>query len=83
MLTAPDRPGYYWARLVRPQGTPAGEDWRSVDWEIVHVVVNIFGVDAAHFGRFGVFVPGVGSMQHVQALAWGPRILEAPPFAAP
>ncbi|BAT61496.1 hypothetical protein GJW-30_1_04053 [Variibacter gotjawalensis] len=74
----PDEPGYYWAKLIKPSGMPKQDDWRSIDWEIVHVVMN----DArgqSPSERFAVFIPGVAPMQQIDDLEWGPRIAEHPP----
>ncbi len=67
---APDRTGFFWAKLVRPSRMPAGEDWESVDWEVVEVMENGGEGDE----RFGVFVPGVQPMQWIPDFIWGPEV---------
>ncbi|NIK47854.1 hypothetical protein [Variibacter gotjawalensis] len=75
----PDQAGYYWAKVIKPEGMRKGEDWRSIDWEIVQVVVNDLSERSTPFDRFGVFVPGIGTMQRVSRLQWGPRVDAIPP----
>lgn len=75
-FATPTTEGFYWAKLVHPSrmppGVPPGEDWESIDWEVVEVIIN--GGDEADDEYLGVFVGGIGVMQWVPDFVWGPRI---------
>jgi len=73
----PSRPGFFWAKLIHPSRMPEGEDWRSVNWEVVDVFEN--GGDPAGPQFLGVFVPGVAVMQWVPDFVWGPRLADFNP----
>lgn len=76
----PDREGHYWAKLVHPTKMPAGNDWRSLDWEVVFVVHN--GGDNPN-EEWGVLVTGVGPMQWLVDCVWGPRVDMPPELGKP
>lgn len=70
----PTQPGHYWAKLITPTRMPVGDDWRSVDWEVVQVFIN----DGPGFENdpeyFGVAVPGIGPSQWLPDFVWGPPV---------
>lgn len=66
----PTNPGFYWAKLVHPHSMPEGEDWKSVDWEVVEIIDNNGDGDE----RLGVFVGGVSPMQWIEDFVWGPQV---------
>lgn len=66
----PNRPGFWWAKLVHPSRMPEGEDWASADWEPVQVVDNYGEGDEA----LGVSFPGIEPMQWIPDCIWGPEI---------
>jgi hypothetical protein len=70
-MKIPNREGFFWAKLVTPTRMPIGEDWRSLNWEVVEVIFN--GGDADD-EEFGVLVPGVSPMQWQKDFIWGPQI---------
>lgn len=78
VIKEPDAVGYYWAKLVSPRKEPAGEEWASTSWEIVHVDENYGDGDDA----WRVYVPGIGPGQLIDAFQWGPRIADTPPACA-
>lgn len=65
----PNRPGFWWAKLVHPSRMPEGEDWASRDWEPVEVFDNGEGDEA-----LGVFFPGIEPVQWIPDCIWGPEI---------
>ena len=69
----PDHEGHWWAKLVHPTRMPEGEDWASVDWEVVQVFDN--NGPPGDPEEFGVHVPGVRYVQWVQDFVWGPEVL--------
>lgn len=85
----PDKPGYYWAKLMTPsagriygipefsQGIhlPANNDDKSTGWEIVEVWDNNGEGDET----FGVSVPGVYATQWIPDFFWGPVVNDRPP----
>lgn len=66
------KPGHYWAKLITPTRMPVGEDWASVDWEIVQVWDN--NGPPGDPEEFGVHVPGVSVTQWPKDLVFGPRV---------
>jgi hypothetical protein len=70
----PTGEGFYWAKLIHPTRMPEGEDWKSIDWEVVEVIIN--GGDEDDDDYLGVFVGGVGPMQCVEDFVWGPYVLK-------
>lgn len=70
---SPSNPGHYWAKLVHPSRMPEGEDWASVDWEVVQVFENCIDRDDPEY--LGVHVPGVKFAQWVPDFLWGPAVL--------
>ncbi len=66
----PDHEGFFWAKLIHPSKMPAGEDWASLDWEVVQVVDNNGEGDEA----FGVVVGGISPFQWIPDFYWGPEI---------
>lgn len=81
---APTAPGHYWAKLVHPvaylvdqlllarapAGMPEGEDWQSVDFEVVQVWDN----NGEGNQKWGVSVPGIDVTQWVEDFVWGPKV---------
>lgn len=67
----PDREGFFWAKLVHPSGMPEGEEWQSVDWEVVQVFDNNGEGDE----RWGVSVPGISPMQCILDFIWGMEVM--------
>ncbi len=76
---APIKPGWYWAKLIHPTRMPEGEDWNSVDWEVVHVDRNSSGplceadVEAGE-QEFSVLVTGIQPAQWVPDFVWGSEV---------
>lgn len=71
MTNPPTEPGYFWAKLVTPYyGGEAGEDWKSLDWEIVEVYDNNGSGDE----QFAVHVFGVPYSQWLPSFVWGPKV---------
>jgi hypothetical protein len=70
MASVPNKQGHFWAKLIHPSGMPAGEDWKSVDWEVVQVTDNNGEGDE----EFSVLVPGIGPPQWLPDFVWGPAI---------
>ncbi|WP_299558653.1 DNA translocase FtsK [uncultured Sulfitobacter sp.] len=71
----PRETGYYWAKLIHPHNEPAGEDWRSSDWEIVQVDENYGeGED-----EFRVYMLGIEVGQLVNGFIWGPAVTDKTP----
>lgn len=68
---APTRPGFYWAKLVHPSRMPDGEDWASIDWEVVSVNDN----NGEGRERFSVSVPGIEPAQWIPDFVWGPEVV--------
>jgi hypothetical protein len=66
----PSAEGHYWAKLVRPHGMPEGEDWASVDYEIVQVSDNNGEGD----DKWRVYVAGIEQGQLLDGFIWGPRV---------
>jgi hypothetical protein len=69
----PKREGWFWAKLVHPTRMPPGEDWASVDWEIVQVIENSLDDDSDE--KWGVSVTGVSPLQWPQDFVWGPEVV--------
>lgn len=69
----PDHEGHWWAKLIHPSRMPEGEDWKSLNWEVVQVVDNNGEVDE----KWSVLVPGIEPCQWLPDFVWGPEI---PPF---
>ncbi len=67
---APTAPGHYWAnwnaRLVHPKG----EEWASLDFEVVQVWDN----NGEGNEKWGVSVPGIEPTQWIEDFVWGPRV---------
>lgn len=76
-MTTPTKPGWYWAKLVRPTNMPEGEDWASSDWEIVEVYENC--LDETDDEYLAVFVGGIGPSQWLKDFEWGPEVKDKPP----
>lgn len=70
----PQKPGFYWAKLVHPANMPEGEDWKSSDWEVVEVIENC--IDETDPEYLGVFVPGISPMQWRPDFIWGPEVIK-------
>ena len=75
----PDHEGWFWAKLVHPRRMPEGEDWKSVDWEVVQVDRNSLGglceADReAGEEEFSALVVGVTPSQSLQDFVWGPEV---------
>lgn len=68
----PNREGFFWAKLVTVNDEPKGEDWASLDWEVVQVCDNNGEGDEA----FYVNVPGVPKLQWPKNLVWGPEVFK-------
>ena len=66
----PSAEGHYWAKLVHPHGMPEGEDWASVDYEIVQVSDNNGEGD----DKWRVYVAGIEQGQLLDGFIWGPRV---------
>lgn len=71
---APNKEGYFWAKLVHPSGMPDTEDWASSDWEVVNVHDNNGEGDE----EWGVFVPGITKTQWLPDFIWGPEVIRPP-----
>ena len=71
----PDHEGHWWAKLIHPREMPAGEDWKSCDWEVVQAIDNNGEGDEAWL----VFVPGIGVGQWVPDFVWGPEVPQFKP----
>lgn len=74
-MTVPLQPGYYWARLVSPDygdHQERGEDWASVEWEIVELWDNNGAAGSGE--EFAVAVPGIPVTQWPRNLEWGPPV---------
>lgn len=71
--TTPDREGHWWAKL-KLADQPDGEEWNSVDWEVVQVNDNNGEGDET----FMVSVPGVPRAQRLDAFVWGPPVARPP-----
>lgn len=70
----PTKEGFYWAKLVHPSRMPEGESWKSVDWEVVEVIINC--IDPEDDEHLGVFVGGVSPIQWVEDFVWGPEVVK-------
>jgi hypothetical protein len=70
----PEKPGHYWAKLVHPSGMPDGEEWKSLDWEVVQIDINDYGGKVGDKCYLGIHVPGIAATQWVEDFIWGPRI---------
>lgn len=70
----PTRPGHYWAKLIHPSRMPEGEDWHSVDWEVVQVGINDPGGKLGEPEYLSVLVPGIEPCQWVEDIVWGPPV---------
>lgn len=68
----PIGPGFYWAKLIHPSNMPNGEDWKSVNWEVVEVFENT--LDETDPEYLGVFVGGVSPTQWIEDFVWGPFV---------
>lgn len=66
----PKMAGHYWAKLIHPSDMPEGEDWASIDWEVVQVYNNNGEGDET----WGVSVPGIGPTQWLLNFVWGPKV---------
>jgi hypothetical protein len=66
----PKHAGHYWAKLIHPSEMPEGEDWASLNWEVVQVFDNNGEGDE----EWGVHVPGIGPMQWLPDFVWGPKV---------
>jgi hypothetical protein len=71
----PDTEGFYWAKLVHPHKMPQGEDWASVDYEVVRVCDN----NGTGEDQWRVAVPGIEPGQLIDAFIWGPRVPDFKP----
>lgn len=69
----PNAEGHYWGKFVHKM--PNGEDWVSVDWEVVQVFDN--GGEDCDMLR--VAVPGIEPSQPIDAFTWGPRVPDFQP----
>lgn len=72
----PAKPGHYWAKLVLPSNMPEGEDWKSVNWEVVQVDINDYAGKSGDPEYLSVAVPGVSPPQWVDDFIWGPRVAD-------
>lgn len=80
----PDKESHYWAKLVHPTRMPAGNDWKSVDWEVVQTMRNHDGSSGHDPNEeWGVLVPGVGPMQWAVDFIWGPMVALPPELGKP
>ena len=50
---------------------PDGEDWQSLDWEVVQVNDNNGDGDE----KFSVSVPGISPPQWIPDFVWGPEVV--------
>lgn len=68
----PAKEGFFWAKLIHPSKMPEGEDWASIDWEVVQVVLN-GGEDDE---EWGVIVGGISPFQWIPDFVWGPEVIK-------
>ena len=74
----PNHEGHWWAKLIHPSRMPDGEDWKSVDWEVVQVFSN--GLEPEDEDeRWGVHVPGITPTQWLPDFVWGPEVPQFKP----
>ncbi|OAN76730.1 hypothetical protein A8B82_15155 [Sulfitobacter sp. EhC04] len=66
----PTEEGFYWAKLVHPRRMPEGEDWASVNYEVVQVSDN----NGTGEDQWRVYVAGIEPGQMIDAFIWGPRV---------
>jgi hypothetical protein len=78
MYNTPNETGWFWAKLTDPVDMPEGENWTSVEWEIVHVFDNNGEGDDA----YRVSVTGVSPSQPRDSFVWGPRVSDFNKFTA-
>lgn len=75
----PDHEGHFWGILVNPRSSGPGDDWASVNWEVVQVIDNNGEGDE----RWAVFVPGIGPLQWAVDFIWGPEVKLPPELREP
>lgn len=68
----PTMPGFFWAKLMSPKDVPEGEDFESVDWEVVEVFINCIDPDDDEHLRASV--NGIERSQPIDAFLWGPQV---------
>lgn len=71
-MSAPRKPGYYWAKLLDPTYDCEGEDWVSSDWEIVELNDNNGPNGSGE--ELSVSVFGVRVTQWPKDFEWGPPV---------
>jgi hypothetical protein len=76
----PTRPGFYWARWIKPaSGTHEAEEltFPAKDWEVVDVWINHIDWENDPEEGLCVHIPGVREGQWLDCFEWGPMV---PPF---
>lgn len=66
----PNKPGFYWAKLVRPAGMPDNET--AADWmDDTYQPVDVFNNGGEDDEKLMVFVIGRNAAQRLDAFEWG------------
>ena len=71
MMPFPAREGWFWAKLINPTRMPEGEDWASVDWEVVEVIDN----NGEGEEKFAVAFTGIAPWQWPRDCVFGAEVV--------